>query len=220
MDDDLRVLADFFGRDEYMKKKLEVNFYQWGEITFDEITTEIVRLFGRKLGLSEIQMDELRYDKRRIREKLTERFLSCGEEFVAEFNGIKTSPEELTKGTLAVSDETYDEAMLYCRKVRGKLDELNSPDITRSSSGSSFSKFTQNGTQFLRDYVEDSFGSQAVRRFDYYCESDVREKLDIGAKMALSNICYKSSDDVDELQGCVRKMNVEKAPRARVEALL
>ena len=220
--EDLKIIVDFFNCDEELKNNLRKNFYQFGEISLEDATTDIISLLSRKLELRDEQIDELRYNKRRISQKLAEKFVECSEEYAFDFCRISTSPEELTNGTLAVSEKVCDQANRYCRMLRGKLDELEDHDIAKSYSNSSFSRFSQYGVDYIRNFIDQNYGSQAVRNYDYYCESDVRDRLNYGVREATVNVSRKSQSDLNELQLCTRRMNKQesKIGTSRVSSLL
>ena len=207
MDDDLRLISAFFNSDEELKGNVKRYFYRWSDGAYDETVSEIFSILDRRLDLTDEQQYELRFGKTALSRKLSEKFLSSADEYVYELNKISISPEELTKGEVKVTEDTYDHAVMHTRRIRCKLDELEDKDIVKRSSGSCFSNLADTGVNLFRNYIDENLGSEAVRKFDYYCEPDVKDNLEYGTRAAINRVYKQSQDDLDDLHCCTRRMN-------------
>lgn len=207
MDEDIKVLKDFFDCDDQIRGSLMNDFYSSGSMVFEESTRQVLSFIAKRLHLSEREVDEIVYDKKKIVEKMVNIYMDGASEFCSEFGRTKKDPDEITHGTYTVDDETYGNAQIYCRLMRGKIYELDDPSASKSISDSPFSRIAMKDVDYLRDYIGNNFGREPLRNFERYCENEVYEHLANSVSQANHYVSKKAMGGIDQMQASTRPMN-------------
>lgn len=207
MDDDARILGAFLEADEEVRRSLIGTFEQVGTTVFDESTKRALSYIARKIGLSQRDMETIQYDRRRIIEKLMDNYMNGAVRFSEEFDGTRSTAEEITHGTFSVDEETYENAQMYCRRMRGKISELDDPNNSKRMSNSSFSRVAMRDVDFLREYIGNNFGGNASRNFEYYCEAELYNHFTESVALANHVTSKATMSGIDAMQACTRQMN-------------
>ena len=207
MDEDIRLLGEFLNADEELRKSMTGNFYNAGSMVFEESAKDVIRYLSKRLNLSEQQIEQLRDDRKNITNNMIANYLKGAIQYAEGLGRIQCSAEELTNGTLSIDENTYGNAEMHCRRLRGKLSELDDPASSKRISNGPFSRVASSDVDFLRDYVGNNFGKEAVRRYEYYCESEVYEYLSQSVSQANHKVCQIAMYGVDNMQACARRMN-------------
>ena len=220
---EFRLIADFFETDAKVKRDIPNIFLQRGEMTFEDFSNDIIRYLTRRLELNDYQIDQIRSDKRMIIKIFMKNYEECVEMYCNEFNKIKITPEELTGDNYTITDQTSYNAINYLKKLSVALYELENPDTVKTFSNSSFSRFSIKTLDRLREYIGENFGEQYVRRFEYICESDLKDEFDSMLKMVLATVEKQASNSCEDLLSIARRMQPveEKSEhKSRAAALL
>ena len=221
--EEFRLIINFFETDERIKRDLHNIFLQRGEMTFEDFSNDIIRYLSRRLELNDYQIDQIKSDKRTVINCFIKNYEECVEMYCNDFNKIKTTPEELTGDNYAITEQTSYNAAFYLKKLSFALSELRDPNIVKTFSNSSFSRFSIKTIDKLRDYIGETFGGQYVRKFEYSCEYDLKGEIDSMLRMILSAVEKKASLECEDLLAAAKRMQkIEKKQefKSRAEVLL
>jgi len=222
-DNNLRIINDFFNTDSRIKSDIVPIFMKYGEIQFDDFSNQLINYLCRKLELMDNQVEQIRYDKRLFIKAFLDNYLKCVESFGEHLNGIKITPEEILDKSYSITEDSIKCAELYIRKLSLFVDQLNDKDIVRRNSNSDFSYFATQNLDWIRNYIGENFGGAYVRRFEYYCESDLKDDFDYTLRIVLSSSSREISFSLGDFLSVINNMKtdqIEQKQMTNAEALL
>ena len=218
MTEDLQLIQNFLESDKELKENLRKNFNMEGELSLPELTNEIIKYISRRLNFSDSQYENIVYSKNEIYKLLINNYIECSENYCSEVDNIKVTSDELIENG-SINENTQFIAERHCKRLYNKLDELISKNFISMYSNSSFSNCTVRCLGMLRIHMYELFGSDITKKYDYFCESELKNIIDDNLCIILHTVAKRSYNDMDEMTHFVRNFKSSLDDSGKKEAL-
>jgi len=198
MEDLLKIIKDVIDADNNIRNLLINDIMTFGELGMNEISLEISRKIKRKTNM-EIRPNQIAPLLLKVYGFGFQRYMSEYDKHQLEATDFFNKDSELNYSC----PDKSNQRMIHVSRT---LDELHNTGNTKNKYWNDFSK---RGSQIIRGKIEEIYGKDGARKFDYYLDYEIIESLQVGLNTTLNQIYRKDSEEVQLLNNAIRKLDDE-----------